>query len=346
MTLRKETKIGIVVLVALVLLYIGFNFLKGIYIFEKPKIYYSVYQKINGLQTSNPVMINGYKVGQVKDIDILKDGTGKLLVTLMVYEDVDIPKDSKALLKPGDLLGSMQLNLILGKSLEIAQEGDTLIPEISGDLFEEVNEQLRPFKIKAKTLLNSVDSVLQVIEVILNAESQQNIVESFKGVNAAVANLERTTFRIDTLVREERERISLIFQNVEELTDILAKNGGDLDNIISNFSQISDSIAKADIASTIRNADSALNEVNQIVEKINQGEGSLGMLINNPGLYNRLDSAANNLDLLVEDLRINPSRYVQFSVFGRKNKNVELTKKEMEQLKEYIKETEAAGQPE
>lgn len=341
MAIRKETKIGIVVLAAIVLFVVGFYFLKGIYIFEKPMIYHSVYAKINGLETSNPVMINGYKVGQVKSIDILKGGSGKLLVTMMVYEDVGIPKDSKALLKPGDLLGSMQLNIVLGQSLELAQSGDTLDPEISGDLFEEVNEQLRPIKIKAKTLLSSVDSVLNVIENILNAESQQSIVESFKGINNAVNNLERATFTIDTLVNQERDRISNIFRNIEELSAVLNDNGDELENIVDNFSQISDSLAKADVAATIRQANDALIEVDEIVKKINKGEGSLGMLINNPSLYNRLDSAANNLDLLVEDIRVNPNRYVQFSVFGRKNKNVELTRKEMEQLKEFIKESEA-----
>ena len=340
MAIRKETKIGLVVIAAIILFVVGFYFLKGIYIFDRPMIYHSIYTKINGLETSNPVMINGYKVGQVKRIDILKDGSGKLLVTIMVNEEVGIPKDTKALLKPGDLLGSMQLNLVLGESLEMAQNGDTLAPEISGDLFEEVNEQLRPIKVKTKTLLTSVDSVLKVIESILNTESQQSIIQSFKGINNAVANLERATFTIDTLVRDEKQRISNIFRNIDELTAVLNANGDELENIVTNFSQISDSLAKADVAATIRQANDALVEVDEIVTKINKGEGSLGMLVNNPGLYNKLDSAANNLDLLVEDLRVNPNRYVQFSVFGRKNKNVELTRKEMEQLKEYIKETE------
>jgi len=339
-SIRKESKIGLVVIAAIILFVVGFYFLKGINIFDRPTVYHSVYTKINGLETSNPVMINGYKVGQVKDISILKDGTGRLLVTILVSEEVGIPKDTKALLKPGDLLGSMQLNLVLGESLEMAQSGDTLTPELSGDLFEEVNEQLRPIKVKTKSLLTSVDSVLQVIESILNTESQQSIIQSFKGINSAVANLERATFAIDTLVRDEKERISHIFKNIEELTTVLNDNGDELENIVDNFSQISDSLAKADVAATIRQANNALVEVDQIVTKINKGEGSLGMLINNPGLYNKLDSAANNLDLLVEDLRVNPNRYVQFSVFGRKNKNVELTRKEMEQLKEYIKETE------
>jgi phospholipid/cholesterol/gamma-HCH transport system substrate-binding protein len=339
-TIRKETKIGFVVVLAIFLLYLGLNYLKGVYIFEKPRTFYGVYEKINGLEVSNPVMLNGFKIGQVREIGILNDGSGKLLVTLMISEEIDIPKNSRAQLKPGDLLGSMQLNILLGDSPGLAQSGDTLTSEISGDLFEEVNEQLRPFKIKARELITSVDSVLRVIEAILNAESQQNLVESFKGINNAIANLERTSFTIDTLITEERQRIQAIFSNIENLSRVLSENGDNLGNIIENFSSISDTLAQADVAGTIVKANAALANVDQIVQKINRGEGSLGMLINDSTLYNQLESAADNLDLLVEDMRVNPNRYVQFSVFGRKNKSIELTRKELEELKKYVNESE------
>ncbi|MFN2430319.1 MAG: MlaD family protein, partial [Cryomorphaceae bacterium] len=260
--------------------------------------------------------------------------------TITVNEEIEIPKDSKALLKPGDLFGSMQINIEMGASNELAMTGDTLIPERSGDLFSEVNEQLRPIKIKTKSLLGSIDSVLQVIEAILNTESQENLVQSFRGINASIQNLERATFRIDTLVGEERVRIRAIFKNIEEVSTVLKDNSDEFANVIQNFSTISDTLAQADIAGTITKANKALTEVDQIVEKINKGEGSLGMLINNPGLYNRLDSAAKNLDYLVEDIRVNPNRYIHFSVFGRKNKSVDLTKKELEQLKDYVKSSE------
>ncbi len=340
MKIRREVIIGIVIVTAIGLLYVGLNYLKGVYVFQKPMEYYAVYDQINGLQPTNPVMVNGYKIGQVKDIEMLPNGGNELLVTITVNEEIEIPKDSKALLKPGDLFGSMQINIEMGMSNELAMSGDTLIPERSGDLFSEVNEQLRPIKIKTKSLLGSIDSVLQVIEAILNTESQENLVQSFRGINASIQNLERATFRIDTLVSEERIRIRAIFKNIEQVSTVLKDNGDEFANVIQNFSTISDTLAQADIAGTITKANKALTEVDQIVEKINKGEGSLGMLINNPGLYNRLDSAAKNLDYLVEDIRVNPNRYIHFSVFGRKNKSVDLTKKELEQLKDYVKSSE------
>jgi phospholipid/cholesterol/gamma-HCH transport system substrate-binding protein len=333
---KKEVKIGLVVIIAIGLLVVGLNYLKGVNIFKQPTIYYGVYEKINGLEESNPVIINGYKIGQVKNIEIINDGSGRLLVTMMVDKEVAIPRDSKALLKSGDLLGSMQVHFILGNSSEMAQTGDTLTPDIEGDLVEEVNAQLKPIKVKAESLISSVDSVIRVIEVILNAESQQNLIESFKGINNAIASLERTSFRVDTLVAEQRERISSIFRNIDNLSGTLSENSEELDRIIKNFSQISDTLAQADIASTVVNANAALAEIQKITEKIERGEGSLGMLINNPDLYKKLESASNNLDLLVEDIRVNPNRYVQFSVFGRKDRNIELSRSELEELKEYV----------
>lgn len=340
MKIRKETKIGILVLAAIVLLFVGFNYLKGVYVFEQSRIFYGVYHRINGLEKSNPVMLNGYKIGQVKKIEIENNGTGMLLVTMAINEEFDIPKDSKALLKAGDLLGSMQIHLILGNSAQLAVSGDTLTPEVEGDLVEEVNAQLRPIKMKAESLISSVDSVIKVIEVILNPESQNNLVQSFKGINDAIASLQRTSFRIDTLVREEKIRIGHILDNINNLSTVLSANGGQLDNIIKNFSQISDTLAKANISETILKTNAALADFQKVMTKVNNGEGSLGMLINNPELYNNLESATKNMDLLMEDIRVNPNRYIQFSVFGRKNKSVELTKKELEELQKYVKDSE------
>lgn len=344
MKIRKETKIGIVVVVAIALLFFGFNFLKGVYVFKDTREFYGIYHRINGLEKSNPVMLNGFKIGQVKNIEIQNNGSGNLLVTMTINKDFDIPSDTKALLKAGDILGSMQIHLLLGESNTLAQSGDTLIPDVEGDLVEEVNAQLRPIKNKAEGLISSVDSVIKVIEVILNPQSQNNLVESFRGINSAIASLQRTSFRIDTLVREEKVRIGQILDNINNLSAVMSNNGEELDNIITNFSQISDTLARANIAGTILKANEALADVEKITTKINNGEGSLGMLINNPELYNKLESASTNLDLLIEDIRVNPNRYVQFSVFGRKNKSVELTKKELEQLKEYVKDSEADDQ--
>lgn len=342
MKIRKETKIGLVVVLAIVLLYFGFNFLKGVNVFNKSVVFYGVYPKINGLEVSNPVMLNGYKVGQVRSIEFTGDASGSLLVTMSMDKEFDIPSDTRALLKAGDLLGSMQVHLILGGSPTLAQSGDTLTPDIESDLVEEVNAQIRPIKMKAESLISSVDSVIRVIETVLNPQSQQNLIESFQGINYAIASLQRTAFRIDTLVQEERATISAILGNIEHLSGTLSANSNKLSSIIANFESISDEMAKADLAKTITQANAALAEVEEITRKINSGEGSLGLLINDPALYKRLEDAGKNLDLLMEDIRVNPERYIHFSVFGSKNKSRKLSRSEMEELKKYI-ESESNG---
>lgn len=344
MKVRKEAKIGFIVVGAIVLLIFGLNYLKGVYIFSDNRVFYAVYPRINGLEKSNPVVLNGFQIGQVKEIEIVNDGTGNLLVTLTVNKNLEIPADSKALLAAADILGSMQVRIILGSSSELAVPGDTLTPEVERDLVEAVNAQLAPIKRKAESLISSVDSVIRVIEVILNPKSQTNLVESFKGINNAVASLERTAFRIDTLVLEEKERISDILDDINKLSSVLSSNGSELNNIIKNFSQISDTLAKANISETLNQINGALADFEEVMTKINQGEGTLGMLINNPDLYNKLESATTNLDLLVEDIRVNPNRYIHFSVFGRKDKSVDLTRKELEQLQEFIKDSQKNAQ--
>lgn len=340
MKIRKETKIGVLVIVAILIGYAGVSFLKGIHVFKQPNIYYGVYDKINGLNEANPVVINGYKVGQVRSIKMLHEPKGKLLVTLMVYDDMPIPKDSRAVLRSADLLGSMQVDLQLGSSKVYALSGDTLTPDIEADLVDEVNEQIKPIKIKAESLISSVDSVIKVVEAILNTQSQDNIIESFRGINNAIASLERTAFQIDTIVQEERDRVRNIFENVQNLSRVMSDNSSELEHIIKNFSAMSDSLVKADVAETIRNANSAMTEVQAIVQKINEGEGTLGMLINDEELYKKIEAATENMDLLIEDIRVNPNRYLHFSVFGRKNRNIELTRQELEELREYINSTE------
>lgn len=340
MKVRTETKIGLTVVIAIALLYFGINYLKGVNPFKEERVFYGVYSKVNGLEASNPVVLNGFQIGRVKDIQLLQDPRGMLLVSFVITQSIDIPKDTKARLESADLLGSMHISLDLGRSLTMAQSGDTLTPEIESDLAEAVNEQLRPLKVKTEGLISSVDSVLTVIQAILNNESQQNLVESFGGINNAIRNLERTSLRLDTLIAQEKTRIDNIFANIETISTGLAGNTDDMQNIIENFSQISDSLAKADVAKTIVTANAALTQVQQTVEKINRGEGSLGLLINDDELYENLKQASNNMDLLMEDIRINPNRYIHFSVFGRRSDNSNLSRSEMQQLKKFIEEQE------
>lgn len=321
MKVTPEVKIGLVVTAAIALLIFGFNFLKGRNIFSSQDTYYAIYDRIDGLVESNPVQINGYTVGQVKNISMLQDNTGRIVVEFVVKEDdIKIPKNSVAKVISSDLLGSKAIQLKLGRSKEYVKEGDTLISGVQASLTDEVNKQVLPLKNKVETLMSSLDSVLDVVQYIFNEKSSNDIKQSFESINQAIRTLKKTALRVDTLVIEQKDRLARITSNVESITTNFRNNNDKLTKIMANFSSISDSVAKANLTATINNANRTLKQTALITEKINKGEGSLGLLVNNDSLYNNLNSASRNLDLLLEDLRRNPKRYVHFSVFSGSDK--------------------------
>lgn len=321
MKLSAEVKTGIIVTAAICLLIFGFNFLKGRNIFHSQSNYFAVYDRIDGLVEANPVQINGYTVGQVKNIQMMPDNSGRILVEFVVKEDdVKIPKHTIARVISSDLLGSKAIQLLLSNSVEYTQPGDTLISGIQMSLTDEVNKQVLPLKNKVETLMASIDSVLDVVQYIFNEKSSNDIKQSFESLSQSIIILKRTALRVDTLVGEQRGRLNKITEHVESITGNLRNNNEKLSKIITNFSAISDSMAKANVAQTINNANKSLQHTADIMDKISRGEGSMGMLVNNDSLYKNLAAASKDLDLLLEDMRLRPKRYVHFSIFGRKEK--------------------------
>jgi phospholipid/cholesterol/gamma-HCH transport system substrate-binding protein len=319
--ISREVKTGIVVTVAISFLFFGFNFLKGKNIFYSHKTFYAIYDHVDGLEKANPIQLNGLKIGQVANAEIYKANPSKVLVTLQINDtDLEIPNNTVAEIISSDVLGSKAVQLIMGNSKTMAGNKDTLLSSIQASLTEEVNKQVQPLKIKAEKLISSIDSLISVVQSILNDDATSNISGSIGKVYQAISNLEKTSFRLDTLVSNEKQRLSEIFKNVESITYNFKNNNEKLNNILTNVNNISDSIAKSNIATAINNASKSLDDVALMLNKINEGKGSLGMLINNDSLYVNLDRSARDLDSLLVDMKENPNRYVHFSVFGRKDK--------------------------
>ncbi len=312
----KEIKIGAIVTFGICALIWGINYLKGIDMFTTQKKYFVVYNAVDGLVASNPIQINGLKIGQVRTLEMLQDGTGRIIATLLVEGNIPITKNSMAKIVSIDLLGAKAIQIILGINSPIAQSGDTLLGDIQPSLSDEVNRQVAPLKQKAENLLGSIDSVMVVLQSVFDEQSRRNISQSFESIKNTLHRLEHASVSLDTLVTTEQHRIREIFGNLESITSNLKNNNEHISNIIKNFSSISDTLAKANITTTINNAEKALFETSEILAKINRGEGSMGMLINNDSLYNNLNNAAGSLDKLMIDLRENPKRYVQFSLIG------------------------------
>jgi len=323
MKISREIRLGIFGTVVIVFFIIGINFLKGKDIFHKHRTYYAVFKAISGLQEAAPISINGLNIGKITGIRFESKVSSRILVELTVYNPIFIPSNSVARIYSTDILGTKNIELALGSSPLPAQNGDTLLSDVQMSLTEEVNKQVAPIKKKAEDLISSLDTMVTVLQSVFNSETRRNLNESFQRIRSTFTNLESTSFNIDTLVYGQRKRMERIFFNIESVTETLRENEKNITNVMSNFSSISDTIAKINFTNTISNLDKVLNEVASVTNKINTGQGSLGLLVNDDKLYNNLDKSAFELKALIQDMKLNPYRYVNFSVFPPGNKRMQ-----------------------
>jgi phospholipid/cholesterol/gamma-HCH transport system substrate-binding protein len=319
--LSKEFKIGIVVVCSIAAFVWGINFLKGSNLFSHKYYLYALYPRIENLIPASPLLINGYKVGQVNKITLVKSDTVmKVLVKFILTEDVEIPKGSVARAVSSDLLGSKAVEIIFSRNKELVENGDTLIAETETGFKESFSKQFAPLQAKAENLISNIDTVMAVVNLVLNKKTRDNIDKSFESVRKAIIALEQTAYKLDDLVGSEKAKISSIMSNMNQITTNLRANGQKIDNILANFSVISDSLAKANLKDAVNSADRSLRELDILLAKINAGQGTLGKLSKNDSLYNNLNKSAEDLDKLLVDLRVNPGRYVHISLIGRKEK--------------------------
>ncbi len=319
MKISKEFKIGIVVVCAISAFIWGVSFLKGSNMFSNKYYLYAVYPKIDNLIPSSPLQINGYKIGQVKTMSLIqKDGKNQVLVKFLLSEDIQIPKNSIARAVSADLLGAKAVEVVFSKETNFVQNGDTLIAETEQGLKESFNKQLAPLQAKAENLIGSIDTVMNVVSSVLNTRTRANIDQSFESVRKAILSLEQTAYKLDDLMANEKPKISSVLTNLNGISGNLHKNEQKITNILNNFSNLSDSLANTQLKSAVNNADNTLKELNNLLAKINQGQGTIGKLAKNDSLYNNLNKSADDLDKLLKDLKENPKRYVHFSLFGRK----------------------------
>ena len=319
MKLSKEVKIGLVVTIGIALLFWGVNFLKGKDFFSSEKLVYAVYNQVDGLSASNPVMVNGMKVGLIRNLMLLDDRSGRILVSMHLTNKVHIPVNSTAQIFSVDILGSKGIRIILSNEMEELKDGDTLVATVQKSLPDEVNAQVAPIKAKAESLLSSLDSVLMVIRDVFNDHTKNNLRKSFESISHSLSSIENIAGNIDTAL-SSKGRLKSIFENLESITANLKNNNDKITAMINNFSAIADTIAQSNISRTLENTKKSLEQTANVMDKVNKGKGSLGQLVNNDSLYNNLNKSASELNLLLSDFRLNPGRYLKFSLltFGSK----------------------------
>ena len=307
----KSIKVGVLSIISIFLIYFGMNFLKGINILNDGITLYAYYDDVSGLTEGNSITVKGYKVGSISSIKFDVERKNQLLVNLNIEDNIDIPINTIAKIVSVDLMGTKGVSLELGDSKDFVSNGYELSTSIESSLQEEVNAQILPLKMKTEELIGSIDSVMTVITAVLNKDARESLSKSLISLDQTFSTLSQTMIEVDKIVTDNKDNINKTFTNFALVTENLNKSNDEVKNIFNNFSSISDSLVNADISSTINKFDNILNS-------INQGEGSLAKIIKDKSLYENLENLTKELEELISDLKLNPERYVNFSIINTK----------------------------
>jgi len=313
MRISKYVKIGFLMVFSITALVWGLSYLKGHDFFKPVNYYYARYPKIDGLQESGHVTVNGLRIGMVKTIEFVPDRSGDLIVTFMIDNDFRIPVSSAAHIVSSDIMGTREVKLAWSDTTVYFTPGDTIPGVIEGDLKEQVSLQVLPLKKKAEELLSTIDSAITVLTVIFNEDARKNLSESFENINQTILNLEKTSQVISDLMIQEKTNISKLVSNMEGITGTLKNNSGRFDNVIRNLSTLSDTLAALPFTPVITDMSKAVNSLQVILAKISSDQSTAGLLLNDDELYYNINGLTANLERLMSDIRNNPKRYLHFS---------------------------------
>jgi phospholipid/cholesterol/gamma-HCH transport system substrate-binding protein len=322
MKLKKEFLIGIVTLIGFSVLIVGSFFLKGQEIWKSRFVYYSVFSNSEGLSTGRPVNLNGLQVGIITNINFQKNNLNNIVVEFELTDpNVFKLKKGSLVLLNSDLLSGSYLDISWGDSLDYYNSRDTIPSSVSLALEDQINERLIPLEKKTNELISTADSAIKTIEAIFSRNTD-NLDESFDGIKNSIKNLEKVSLQIRSLIRSEKDNITQIVSNIETVTSNLKESNEAINKILSNTAKLSDSLVASDIKGTINNAKQSLEEVNMILYDIKNGDGTLTRLINDSTVYLSVTQMIDEATRLVENIKTEPKRYVQFSIFGKKDKSI------------------------
>lgn len=328
MKLSREIKIGVFVAVGIIILIIGFNFLKGFHPLKLYTRYHAVYNNVGGITPSTQVNINGLKIGQVEKISMLKPGDpSKILVSFIVLSDVKIAKGSEAFITASDLLGTKVIEIFLANGDMYLAKDDTLVGRIEESLSTSISKMVSPLKEKSEQVLVALDRVLNSMNDVFDSTGTRKLSKSVNDLSATINNVRSITERFDNLSASESERISQMLTNLESITRNLKQNNEVITSSLKNIDKITDSIAAADLTQTINNVKNVMVQLTAVLQNINEGHGTLGKLAQDDSLYINLNNSSRELSLLLKDMQEYPGRYVHVSVFGGKKQAKEADKK-------------------
>ena len=300
----REVKTALLAIIAIVILIFGYSFLKGENLLDNSRTFYAVYDDVEGLSPSSEVTINGLKVGQITGIDFLNK-TGDLLVTFTVKNDFQFSKNSEANIYGGGIIGGKSLAIVpkYDASFGMATTGDTLQGSKEEGIMELVNDRLTPLQNKLEGTIVSADSMLTAITEILDDSTRNNIRGTFKKLDATVGSFQITANELQGIVQGNSEKLNRTFTNLDEMS--------------GNFNKFSDTLSRMNINKITKDLERVIADFEAVSDKLNNGNGTAAKLINDDAVYNNLDRATRQLEELLQDVKLNPKRYVHFSVFGK-----------------------------
>ena len=305
MKLTKEIKTAILVIVSIFLFIWGYNFLKGKDLFDSSTRVYVVYDNVAGLVNSAPVTLNGLAIGKVNSINIQPDG--KLLVEMQITTDFPIAKSSVAEIYDSGLVGGRQIAIKPNlQDKNYIKTGDYLKASSKLGLTDALAQQLEPLQYKVQKLLDNADVLFTNVNEILDEKTKQNLKNSIAELNKTLSEFSVASKNINEMIADNKSKINSTMTN--------------FDKTAANFSKMSDSLAKANLGQTVKNLEKTLANVDKIMTDIEQGKGTMGKLMKDDAMYNNFTNTSKELELLLQDVRLNPTRYVNVSVFGKKNK--------------------------
>ncbi|GAA3508236.1 MlaD family protein [Aquimarina addita] len=307
MKFTREVKTGILALVAIALLIFGYSFLKGNNLLKNDRTFYALYDNVEGLIPSSPVTINGLVVGKVISIDFA-DTRGKLVVEFNVDNDFSFSRNSEAKVYGGGLIGGKSLAIIpvYEQGME-AKDRDTLPGRVEAGLLELVNEKLTPLQAKLETAISDADTLLTSVNTVLSIDNQNNLNAIFKDLSVTVKNFKGVSGSLNNLLSGNQNKLDRTFTNLDEMS--------------TELKQFTGNLSKVDVDKLASNVETVLNNIDKTVGNLDNG--TLGKLMKDEKLYNNLEKSTRQLELLLQDLRLNPKRYVHISVFGKNNQPYE-----------------------
>ncbi|CAM1357008.1 MULTISPECIES: MlaD family protein [Tenacibaculum] len=307
--MSKELKTGIVAVVVIALFIWGYNFLKGQDLFSANARHFFVeYNNINGLNEASSVTINGLKVGKVDEIRFNDnpDKKGNLIVKISLDTDFNFSKNSIAKIYSASLMGGQNLAIVPKYDGEIAKSGDYLKGEVESDIFSSVGEKLNPIQAKLENVLVGADSLLIGFNQVLDEKSRQSLNRSILGLEGTISDVRKTLSSVNSLLADNKGNLNATLANTKKITD--------------NFSKVSDDLANANLGESVKKLEATLANVNGLLANMKSGKGTLGKLMTDEKMYTNLTNASKELEELLREMKLNPKRFVHFSLFGKKAK--------------------------